>query len=654
MQLDVSNRKTKTGTVFLYFFLSILIMEYILRYATVEALFSKDILSVLFFSISFSAFFFFLITLFQGKKYYVGGIVLLISVGIIFSSQLIYFKFFRTFYTLYSAGNGGQVFQFWKDIATIAFKNSPFILLLLIPGILFAVLGKRCFSFEITNWKTSTFAALIFIVSHAMALGIVFFGDKAQNSAFDLYFKSNNPVISVDKLGLLTTMRLDFERLITGWSPEGPVSEEPTITTTAAQSEPAENKKIEYNVVNIDFKSLISGEADETIKNMDEYFSAVAPTSKNEFTGKYKGYNLILITAESFSPMAVRKDLTPTLYKMVTEGYNFTNFYNPLWGVITSNGEYVATTSLIPKSGVWSYVKSGSNYMPFAMGNQLKALGYKTSAYHDHTYNYYKRNISHPNMGYVYKGVGNGLNIKKTWPESDIEMMQKTAPEYINDQPFHTYYMTVSGHLNYNFTGNAMAAKNKQLVKNLPYSDAAKAYISCQIEFDRAMEYLLKSLEEKGILNKTLIAISPDHYPYGLTNNEISELRGHSVETNFELYKSTFILYTGGMKPTTVDKPMSSLDIIPTISNLLGIEYDSRLLMGRDVFSDCEPLVMFLNKSFITEKGKYNALTKEFIPNSGVKVNQDYINKISAEVDNKFYYSAKILDTNYYKKVLGK
>ena len=98
------------------------------------------------------------------------------------------------------------------------------------------------------------------------------------------------------------------------------------------------------------------------------------------------------------------------------------------------------------------------------------------------------------------------------------------------------------------------------------------------------MEYLLDQLDKAGIADKTLIAISADHYPYGLEDNEIDDLAGHVVEKNFELYKSPFILYTKGMEPVTIDKPCSSLDIIPTLSNLLGLEYDSRLLMGKDIF----------------------------------------------------------------------
>ncbi len=308
----------------------------------------------------------------------------------------------------------------------------------------------------------------------------------------------------------------------------------------------------------------------------------------------------------------------------------------------TCDGEYVACTSLIPKSGVWSFYQSRNNDMYFCMGNQLRRLGYPTRAWHDHTWDYYRRDVSHPNMGYDYKGVGNGLDIKKTWPESDLEMMQVTIPEYINDVPFHTYYMTVSGHMNYTFMGNAMAAKHKDEVADLDMSENARAYKACQIELDRALSYLLEQLEAAGQLENTVICLSGDHYPYALDKSVIDEMAGHEVEDNFEIYHSTLILWSGSMtEPVVVDKPCESLDIIPTLSNLFGLSYDSRLLMGRDILSDSSPLVVFSNRSFITDLGRYNSKTDTFTANDGVTAPEGYARSKISEVKDEFAYSVK-------------
>ncbi|MGM9975096.1 MAG: LTA synthase family protein, partial [Clostridiaceae bacterium] len=347
-------------------------------------------------------------------------------------------------------------------------------------------------------------------------------------------------------------------------------------------------------------------------------------------------------------------DVTPTLYKLVNGGFVFNNFYNPIWEVSTSDGEYAATLGMIPKSGVWSMKESSKNYLPFAMGNQFKNLGYSTRAYHNHTYNYYRRDLSHPNLGYDYKGVGNGLKIKETWPESDLEMMEVTVPEYINDEKFHAYYMTVSGHMNYTFMGNSMAYKNRKLVEDLPYSEEGKAYIAANIELDKALEYLINSLEKAGKADKTVIVLSADHYPYGLPKDKLDELAGHKVEENFELYKSNLIIWSPSIEePIIVDKYCSSIDIIPTVSNLFGLEYDSRLLMGRDILSDSKPLVVFNNRSFITDEIMYNSKTGETISLKGTEVTEEYIGDINKVVNSMFIYSAKVLEKDYYKKVLN-
>lgn len=580
--------------------------------------------------------------------------------GLLYASQLVYFHIFRTFYSAYSASKAGQVAEFAGDISSAIATNALLLVAMLLPPVVLVVGAGHVGPVSRPTWRQRGVALLVLLLCHGAALALINLGDREPNSPYDLYYRNSYPVASVNQLGLLTTMRLDVTRSLIGWEP-GEV-EPPPPDTPSAPDEPAQpgggtgsrataHSAVESNVLDIDFAKLGAATSDKKLQSAHAWFGQRKPTAKNEHTGTFKGYNLIFLTAEGYSHYAVDKKVTPTLYKMTHEGMNFTDFYNPIWGVSTSDGEYVATTGLIPKSGVWSMAKSGVNAMPYAMGNQLKPLGYKTMAYHDHSYDYYDRHISHPNLGYTYKGVGNGLKVKKTWPESDVEMMKVTVDEYVHDQPFHAYYMTVSGHLRYNFGGNFIAKKNQNLVADLPYGDAGKAYMATQIELDRALELLFKELEKAGVAEKTLIVLGADHYPYGLEKADIDNLAGHEVEPNFELYKSSLLVYAKGMKPVTVDRPVSSLDILPTVSNLMGVKYDSRLLMGSDVFSDADPLVIFNNRSFISDRGRYNSQTREFTPNPGVTVPEGYRKKMSAEIDRRFYYSALILDKNYYATV---
>ena len=233
-------------------------------------------------------------------------------------------------------------------------------------------------------------------------------------------------------------------------------------------------------------------------------------------------------------------------------------------------------------------------------------------------------------------------------------MIDKTTADYMGSEPFHAYYMTVSGHLEYNFNGNAMAKKNQDLVKDLPYSDSVRAYLACQIELDRALELLLQRLDEAGVAENTVIALTGDHYPYGLTDEEYSELFGHPVDPVFEIYENSLILWSADLEePVHVDKYCSSLDVMPTLANLFGLEYDSRLMAGRDILSDTPGLVIFSNYSFLTDLGAYNSTTDVFTMWDGSEPDPDYVAERVAEVQNRVAYSASILDNDYYRVVFG-
>lgn len=105
-------------------------------------------------------------------------------------------------------------------------------------------------------------------------------------------------------------------------------------------------------------------------------------------------------------------------------------------------------------------------------------------------------------------------------------------------------------------------------------------------------------------------------------------------------------------EPIKVEKIGSSLDILPTVLNLFGVEFDSRLLIGRDILSDSDPLVIFSDRSFITNKGRYNAITGEFVPNSGEEIEEDYVKEINNVIYKKYQMSRLILENDYYRKVL--
>lgn len=531
----------------------------------------------------------------------------------------------------------------------IILRGIPMIILLLLPLILLIVFSKSIFNDKQKNNLIKKAAAA---ATSLLAAIVLIFSLQGGAVSDKQYFTSSfNINKSTTRFGLMCSTFLDGNYALFG-----------TPQKTSAKSFPVYIPKLdmeEYaNIDNIDFSAAAKKDSSYRVQVLSDYFSSLSPTEKNVYTGMFEGKNLIFICAEAFTSHVIDPKDTPTLYKLANNGFVFKNYYKPSWMVSTSDGEYSLLTGLIPEYGVQSMYVGRYNNWYYTMANALSREGYNTYAYHNHYYAYYDRDLTHENLGYdVWMGMGNGMEayVEEQWPESDLEMVEGTTQLFLNsDAPFHVYYLTVSGHTEYNFDGNAMAYKNMNEISDTTSSSAVRAIKAADMELEKALTKLLDDLEKAGKLDDTVIVLSPDHYPYGLSDNDYNELAGKTLDTNFERYHNTLIIYNSAMdENVVVDKPCSDIDVLPTLLNLFGIDYDSRLLMGKDILSNSSPLVVFQNYSWITDKGRYNGDTGEFIPNEGVDIPDGYVKTISNIVTNKVLYSEYILETNYYDLVFS-
>ncbi len=639
--------KNKKIVIHLWWIFYIIFLELVYRGFIIGNILSVNTLMVILFSIPFIVIFSTITTIFNEKVNRVLNIILVSALTLVTLAQIVYYNFYDSIFSFFSLTTGtGQVMQFWQMIIDVILRIWYIFVIILVPFILYLVFNKK-FSYKRPNKTIIISEILAFILSFVGIFFVVKYDNKGIYSLRRLLFSTHAPMLTIDKTGLLTMEAVDVYRYMLGFEEEIYIEEktEPVI----------KEETKEYNIYNIDFDKLISETNDKNLISMHKYFKSVEATEKNKYTGLFKGKNLIFITAEAFDTIAINKDITPTLYKMANNSFVFNNYYQPLYPVSTSDGEYMNLISLIPKEGIWSFKKTSELSMPLGIGNMFKKEGYNAYAFHNHSYKYYERNKSHPNIGFNYYGCGNGLEKKmncKHWPNSDLEMVEASFDYFLkDDKPFLTYYMTVSGHLNYNFYGNNMASRNKKAVKDLKYSDAVKAYYATQIELDKALEKLLKTLDEKNLLEDTLIVLGPDHFPYGLTTKEMNEVSKTDRGDKFENYHTTLIMYNPSIERTEINKVVSGLDLLPTIYNLYGIDYDSRLLMGRDIFSDSEGLAILSDRSWVTNKGTYNTVSKKFTSTTAEEVTEEYINEINSIVYQKFSMSSLILDYDYYKKL---
>lgn len=560
---------------------------------------------------------------------------------------------------------GNVVGNFFSTMLEIIFGRIVFILLSFLPLVLLIILRRRLLPGKTLSVRCRVMALAVFAVCQAVGSALCYTGEDRADYTYNYVTD-----YAVPRFGLAATIRLEAQYAIFGL-PDAPVIQ-------VDEPVPDEPVVYDYNKMELDFTATSDLVGGSTLENMHNYFSSKTASQQNEYTGMFKGKNLIQITAEAFSPYVISKELTPTLYKLTHEGFVFTNYYQPGWGQSTTGGEFAHMTGIIPTwvNGNLSFYASHQDYMPFALGNQFRALGYTTVAYHNNSYTYYNRHLTHPNLGYDYYGQGNGLTLTVPgWPYSDLDMMEQTAPAYIEDyvntgKPFHAYYMSVSGHANWGW-GNAMSAKNREAaVAAYPNaSQPVQGYIAANLELEYALTYLLEQLEAAGIADDTVICMTADHYPYALVTDYgdyYQELSGiQDSELDISRYKNTWLLWSGSMEESvTVDTPCSAIDILPTVSNLFGLEFDSRLMSGHDVFaqnystsqaSTCMPLVILPTNrgySWITAAGTYDAKTRTFTPNPGITVADDYVKTVSSLIDAKYSYARQLIQYDYAGVVL--
>ena len=108
------------------------------------------------------------------------------------------------------------------------------------------------------------------------------------------------------------------------------------------------------------------------------------------------------------------------------------------------------------------------------------------------------------------------------------------------------------------------------------------------------------------------------------------------------------------MEPETVEEPCCSMDLLPTLSNLFGLEFDSRLFIGTDILSDTDPIVCFQDRSFICSRFMYDNTNQKIIQRSRRELDPLEVARYIDMVKDKFYYSAKIINTDYYGYLFGR
>ena len=620
---------------------TVIYMDIIYNLFTYDMYLRSSIINILLFNLIGASIIYLLTSSFSEKVNKIIAYIIYAFLMVWYSTYFIFYKIFITPFSITLFGQSDQVLKFGGSLIISILTNIYMVILFALPLVLLIVFRKKI-EMGSFSLKKLLISLGVFIITVLIYIANIHIQGKGIGKPYNLFYETKNISLNIERLGVIPSTYLDIKRSIFGFN------EKIVLTENLENTDGDELFDYDYNNLDLDFSD------GGTINN---FMANETGTKKNKYTGMFEGKNLVFVVAESFSEIAVSEELTPTLYKLVHEGFYFKNFYTSN-NLSTIGGEFQALTGLYADNEILPSWRSGTRYYPYGLATIFKGLGYNTYAYHNNSAYFQDRNIYIKSQGFDnFKGCYNGMEKLincEVWPQSDVEMMSATASDYINsDTPFVAYYMTVSGHFYYTFGLNSMAAKNRYLVDGLDYPEEVKGYLATQIELDRSLETLMNKLDEAGKLDDTVIVLLADHFPYYLSNAHINLLSSYYRDPLIESNSNNLIIYNSKMKPVEVDKVGMSIDVLPTVLNLFGVKYDSRLIMGKDILSTTEGIAIFKDKSWVTNRGIYYASSGVFDATVD-DIPEGYVNTINNIVNNRVAMSRMIVTSDYYKYILSK
>ncbi len=382
---------------------------------------------------------------------------------------------------------------------------------------------------------------------------------------------------------------------------------------------------------------------EQDIAFLKEEYSKENDKKKNRYTGKQKGNNLIIVQLEGVDSWLINKNDTPTLYNMMRNSINFTNHYSYYnGGGSTFNSEFAVNTGFItPLSYTQNAYTFNKNSFPYSLAHLFKNEGYSVNAFHMNTKEFYSRGTNYKNWGYDnYYGLVDLGTYKDNSYYLDRELIlnEDFKEKMFSDKPFVDYIITYTNHMPFSSEkGNCKmlldldSEENENVSYDLNEEDCARRQAK---ETDYMMELLLNELKTRNLYNNTTIVVLTDHYLYTLSDKTI--LDKYKNTSNNLINYTPFFIWNNGKDKKTVKTVTSQLNVLPTILNLFGIDYNPVNYIGSDALDNNYQKIVFFSD--------YSWYDGNVYVDGGIVTNKRYISEEA--LDDKNYYVNYLIKKN--------
>ncbi len=564
--------------------------------------------------------------------------------------QMGFINFLGVYISFHTSSQFGAVKDYVFDFLA-SIKLSYY--LIFIPFILFIVYVIVTRKIEYKKLKINLKS--LFILLALVCTSLLYY--VSLNASFmqeDLQVKSNKklfkdpdvPTIAVNQFGTVVFGLLDFKSFIL------PSSGDDTVFKAEPNVEVPHNREVSEAL-----SKIAENETTKKYMNLNNYFLSQKVTDYNDYTGLFEGKNVIVVLMESVNNAIINEKYFPNYYNLYTNGYSFENNYSPRNSCATGNNEFSAMTSLYSiYNTCTSNVYKNNTYFE-AIFNLFNNKGYNTTSMHDFVEWYYYRKTIHPNMGSGKYYNASSLGIDTAgyygeWP-SDIELFDKGLDIVLNNEdgkPFMTWFTTVTSHQPYSVS-STYGDLYKDYFKEEGYTEYNSRYLSKLKVLDDALGVMVNKLKEAGVFEDTVIVLLADHYPYGLSKSNVSQLLNIPTSElgDYEIERTPFVIYNADIKGQTFAQYNSYINLVPTLANLLNLDYDPRLYMGTDLFSpDYESRVVFADGSWKNEYAYYNASSSKITYFTDKEYTIEEIKAINNEITLKIEMSSNAIKNDYF------
>ncbi len=413
----------------------------------------------------------------------------------------------------------------------------------------------------------------------------------------------------------------------------------------------------EYSCRDLYFTFLKSDEPDnpEELKFLENTYSEHTPHQENKYTGIFEGKNVIFIQLEGLDSWLLNKEDTPTLYSMQKNSIVFKNHYSYYTGGgSTFNSELAVSTGfLTPVSFTRNAYSFNKNSFPYSLPKMLKNKGYSVNAFHMNNGEFYMRDVNYRNWGYEnYYSLMDTKNYSDASYQLDRELIENEffyEKMFKQKEPFCHYLITYTPHTPFTLGTSVGKLYAKMIygdeanVPELTEEEVARLYAS---ETDYMMSLLLKALEDNNLIDNTIIVAYADHYLYTLKDKTI--LDKYKTTTDNRINQTPFFIWSKGLKKTTITKANSQLDILPTVLNLLGVDYCNESYVGRDILDE-----LYGGYAFFSDYSWYDGVNYiQYSDTIGEKVvNKEYIDKTNDTINNRIKKNDLTLKYDYFSRM---